>query len=79
MPIYEYRCGPCDHTFETLVRSATDVPRCPKCGGIDLAKQLSIPAAAQVGARPGSALPVCEGGPSPCGPSGCRTGMCQFD
>ena len=49
MPIYEYRCEPCDHTFETLIRGASDVARCPKCGNIDVAKQFSVPAAAHSG------------------------------
>ena len=77
MPIYEYRCAPCDHTFETLVRSSGDVPRCPSCGNVDLAKQFSVPAAAQTGAS----LPVCGAGPKDlgCGPGQCRTGMCSFD
>ena len=46
MPIYEYRCEPCDHSFETLVRGQNDVPRCPECGRIELEKQFSVPAAA---------------------------------
>ncbi len=51
MPIYEYHCDPCDHTFETLVRNRGDAAHCPKCGGIELTKQFSVPAAAQTGAR----------------------------
>jgi putative FmdB family regulatory protein len=80
MPIYEYRCEPCDHTFETLVRGQGDVPHCPQCGGIDLAKQFSVPAAAQTGGRSAS-LPVCETASNPyaCGPGQCRSGMCSFD
>jgi putative FmdB family regulatory protein len=75
MPIYEYRCEPCEHTFETLVRGQSDVPRCPRCSGIDLARQFSVPAAAQTGGAR-SSLPVSNG---PCGPGNCRTGMCSFD
>ena len=77
MPIYEYRCPPCDLSFETLVRSSSDTPRCPRCGGIDLAKQFSVPAAAQTG-RPGSALPVCNPGPAAggCGAPQCGGGFC---
>lgn len=82
MPIYEYHCEPCDRTFETLVRSSSDVPHCPSCGNLDLAKQFSVPAAAKVGGASGS-LPVCaDVGPSPmggCGAGGCRSGMCSFD
>ena len=49
MPIYEYHCEPCDHTFETLIRSAGDLAHCPRCGSLEVAKQLSVPAAAQTG------------------------------
>src|SRR4051795_13321882 len=51
MPIYEYHCAPCRHTFETLIRGQGDPAHCPKCGGIDLTKQFSVPAAAQTGTR----------------------------
>ncbi len=34
MPIFEYRCTRCGHTFETLVFNGNDEPKgCPKCGG----------------------------------------------
>jgi putative FmdB family regulatory protein len=78
MPLYEYRCEPCDHLFETLVRSSSDVPTCPRCGGIELAKQFSVPAAAHTGGKP-SALPVCGPGPLPnggCGAPQCGGGFC---
>lgn len=80
MPIYEYRCTPCRHSFETLVRGQGDAAHCPKCGGIDLSKQFSVPAAAQTATSHGS-LPVCETGGSNfgCGQGGCATGMCSFD
>ena len=82
MPIYEYRCEPCNHTFETLVRGRGEAAHCPRCGGIELVKQFSVPAAAQSGRSAGSSLPVCEsggggfgcGGPGPCG-----SGMCGLD
>ena len=81
MPIYEYRCEPCEHTFETLIRGQGDVAHCPKCGGVDLAKQFSVPAAAHTGRDQGSSLPVCDTGSKDygCGPGSCRTGMCSFD
>lgn len=75
MPIYEYRCEPCDHRFETLVRSASDVARCPRCGGLEVSKEFSVPAAAQSGQSSSSlpSLPACGGG----GPGGmCGGGMC---
>ena len=82
MPIYEYRCEPCDQTFETLIRGNGDVAHCPECGGIDVAKQFSVPAAAQTGARSdSSSLPVCEApsGFGGCGSGPCGSGMCSFD
>lgn len=80
MPLYEYRCDPCAHTFETLVRSSSDVARCPKCGNVELAKQFSVPAAAQTG-RAGGSLPVCDAGPRSfgCGGGPCASGLCGMD
>ncbi len=76
MPIYEYRCPPCASTFETLVRTESDVPHCPNCGNIDVAKQFSVPAAAKVSGSAGSAsLPMAAQAPN-CGMGGCGGGMC---
>jgi putative FmdB family regulatory protein len=72
MPLYEYRCEPCGHRFETLIRSSRDVPRCPLCGNVEVAKQFSVPAAAQAGAK-ASSLPAFEGG---CGRPQCGGGFC---
>jgi putative FmdB family regulatory protein len=80
MPIYEYRCEPCHHTFETLIRSHHETARCPKCGSIDLVKEFSVPAAAQTGGRSSTSLPVCEGGNTfGCGSGPCGSGMCSLD
>ncbi len=75
MPLYEYRCSPCEQNFEALVRSSSDQPRCPKCGADRVEKQFSVPAAAQASAGaatrssslpmasgPGCGAPVCCGG-----------------
>ncbi len=43
MPLYDYRCQACQHTFELLVRAST-VPACPQCGSTQLEKLLSLPA-----------------------------------
>lgn len=72
MPLYEYRCEPCDHRFEALIRSQRDEPRCPKCGNLKVSKEFSVPAAAQAGAR-GSSLPALESG---CGRPQCGGGFC---
>lgn len=80
MPIYEYHCEPCDHTFETLIRGASDVARCPRCGNVHVAKQFSVPAAAQTG-RPGG-LPICgeTGAPAMgCGRPQCGGGTCGLN
>lgn len=77
MPIYEYRCEPCDHTFETLIRSMGDAARCPKCGTLEVSKQFSVPAAVRSGS--GSlpiASPVAGGG---CGRPQCASGRCAFE
>ncbi len=81
MPIYEYRCEPCDHPFETLIRSRDDVPHCPKCGNVELAKQFSVPAAVHSGGSQAGSLPVCDTGPASfgCGGGRCMTGMCETD
>jgi putative FmdB family regulatory protein len=75
MPIYEYRCNPCDRTFETLVRTSSDIARCPSCGNIDVDKEFSVPAAAQTDSRGGASLPVCGPSPSSAG-GGCGMGGC---
>ena len=85
MPIYEYHCPPCDHTFETLIRGTGDVAHCPKCGTIDVSKQFSVPAAAQAnGGTQSGGLPISNpsmGNPfgGGCGSGGCGSGMCSMD
>ena len=77
MPIYEYRCEPCDHTFETLIRSGSDVARCPKCGNVEVAKQFSVPASSPTGTlgyAPVSAPGLSAGGG--CGRPECGSGRC---
>lgn len=76
MPLYEYRCEPCDHIFETLIRSADDVAHCPKCGSLEVAKLLSVPAAADSGQdRPGE-LPISSETSFGCGRPQCEQGTC---
>lgn len=42
MPMYEYECKKCDHTFETLVFDGDEV-ECPECKSRKLEKLLSLP------------------------------------
>lgn len=44
MPIYDYQCNSCDRRFELLVRGSS-IPQCPHCGGTELAKCVTAPAA----------------------------------
>jgi putative FmdB family regulatory protein len=54
MPLYDFRCRACRHTFEALVRAGTGGPdgggfappsECPKCGAADLERLPSVFAA----------------------------------
>ena len=69
MPMYEYACQECEHTFETLVFNGEQV-ECPECRSARLERLLSVPA------RPraeGQSLPMsCDSTLPPCGPSCCR-------
>lgn len=44
MPIYEYRCGKCGHTFEKLIRGMTEEtePQCPNCGEAKVERIVSL-------------------------------------
>jgi putative FmdB family regulatory protein len=45
MPIYEYQCGACGHSFETLQKvSDSPLTRCPECGEEALKKLISATA-----------------------------------
>jgi putative FmdB family regulatory protein len=65
MPLYEYACQECEHTFEALVQSEESV-ECPSCHGQRLEKLMSVPAKPRSEA-PG--LPIrCNSDGPPCGP-----------
>jgi putative FmdB family regulatory protein len=69
VPIYEFVCRKCKHTFETLVQDGEET-ECPHCQATQLERLLSLPA------RPvqsSEALSPCMADPSlpPCGPA-CR-------
>ena len=44
MPLYDYRCKDCDKTFELLLK-ISDTAVCPACGGQNMEKLVSRPAA----------------------------------
>lgn len=63
MPMYEYACKKCDHTFETLV-FGDEAIACPECENEDLERLLSLPGLAQVAPSSGGgcgdvSLPPC--------------------
>jgi putative FmdB family regulatory protein len=71
MPLYEYTCQKCDHTFEALV-FGDEAVECPECQGTRVERLLSVPARPQTS---GSSLPVSGcGDPSlpPCGAPWCQ-------
>lgn len=65
MPLYEYACQKCDHTFEALVLG-DDAVECPECKSAKLEKLLSVPARPKTD---GGSLPMrCNSEGPPCGP-----------
>ncbi len=62
MPLFEYKCHGCNHTFEELVFSSEAKPPCPKCGSADTGKLLSVFAASG-----GSKSSGASGGSGGCG------------
>jgi putative FmdB family regulatory protein len=68
MPIYEYACSPCGKSFEELVIRKSDEAdvKCPTCGGANVSRQMSRPAAARVGGGGGGSHTPARA----CGPVG---------
>jgi putative FmdB family regulatory protein len=69
MPLYEYACAKCAHTFEALVFDGEAV-ECPECNSTRLERLLSVPAPPQSASTAG--LPMSCGEGPPCGAPGCR-------
>ncbi|GAB6094469.1 zinc ribbon domain-containing protein [Desulfatiferula olefinivorans] len=68
MPIYEYQCEACGHTFDALILSSRDPePTCPRCNHAGVKKLMS--AGNILGKRPssGASPGLTTGG---CAPSG---------
>jgi putative FmdB family regulatory protein len=49
MPIYDFCCRACGHTFEALVRKTE--PSCPNCSSLDLERLLSLPTVKSEGTK----------------------------
>jgi putative FmdB family regulatory protein len=72
MPLYEYACQKCEHTFTELVYDG-DAVECPECKSRELERLMSVPARPQTGSS-GSALPMaaCNTPGPPCGAPWCQ-------
>ncbi len=69
MPMYEYACQECEHTFEALVFNGEQVD-CPECHSEKLERLLSVPAKPR---SESSSLPMsCDPKLPPCDPGCCR-------
>jgi putative FmdB family regulatory protein len=68
MPLYEYACRKCEHTFEELVFNGEAV-ECPECHGRKVERLLSVPGPPKVK----QSLPMsCDPRTPPCGPGCCK-------
>jgi putative FmdB family regulatory protein len=71
MPIYEYTCKDCQHTFEALVYGSQKA-ECPKCQSSKLAPRLSVFAVSAKGSSsPGPTAGPCGSCGDPRGPGAC--------
>jgi putative FmdB family regulatory protein len=80
MPIYEYACQNCGQEFEHLIRG-DEKPVCPSCGGEQLSRQFSVPAAHSGGSTPGCPMTGGKAEPDNCGMQDCcgqRCGMSEW-
>lgn len=66
MPLYEYTCRSCKHTFEALVTARTTAAvKCPACAGADFDQLIGLPGPGRV--TEGRAATNCRGDGPPCG------------
>jgi putative FmdB family regulatory protein len=69
MPLYEYACLKCSHTFEELVFGEETV-ECPQCHASKVERLPSVPAKPQAA---GASLPMrCTADGPPCGAPWCQ-------
>jgi putative FmdB family regulatory protein len=69
MPLYEFACQTCEHTFEELVSNGQLV-ECPECHGRRVERLLSLPARPKMVSQ---SLPLsCDPRTPPCGPGCCK-------
>jgi putative FmdB family regulatory protein len=71
MPLYEFACPRCQHTFEELVWHGEPVT-CPQCHHDKVRRQLSVPAPPVVKVQCPSRPMACSSKAPPCGPGCCK-------
>ena len=70
MPLFEYTCRACEHSFEALVTARTTTAlKCPKCESDALDPLISLPAPGRV--TDGNPATNCRGDGPPCGAPWC--------
>lgn len=64
MPLYEFKCRTCGHTFEDLIRNPADEAetKCPTCGTGDVQRLLSATSLGFVSVGGGGASSGSSGG-----------------
>ncbi|MEB3198048.1 MAG: zinc ribbon domain-containing protein [Candidatus Sericytochromatia bacterium] len=78
MPIYEYRCEPCHHSFEVFLATSGEQAVCPKCHGVRLQRLLStFSASVPGGYKASQAVSPSSTGSVPPAPSGGCGGGCS--
>jgi len=69
MPVYEYKCRKCGHSFDHLARTLSEPPpKCPKCAARNPVKQLST----------FNASVSAGGSGASCSTGTCPTGTCSL-
>lgn len=70
MPLYEFSCRKCEHSFEVVTTAKScDEVRCPECAGAELDRLIGLPAKGRVADT--AAATNCRGNGPPCGASWC--------
>jgi putative FmdB family regulatory protein len=70
MPLYEYRCQKCEHTFEILASGQLgEESPCPQCGATATDRLIGLPARSR--ATDSVTATNCRGNGPPCGAPGC--------
>lgn len=74
MPMFEFECSRCEHTFEELLR-VNETAICPTCGSGEVRKLLSAPAVRTRGIF--ASLPVLGSSCPPSNVPSCGPGCCR--